>query len=761
MIIVTSSRYTAAVASTASAVTCSLRRYAFPYRNNSIQLHNKQFISSQSKQRQQPSLNPPKPRMRWYYAVDVPNSKPDWYNYTKTKDPENFIPFSEDDSHNLERHFLKESNKLIEVNEDRLFQVDLNKLELSPIYWEGPTYEVRRGLWFDSDGSPYPKTMADELEQGYQKLKPYTFEEIEHETETKENKDLINEFNKFKAEMEESLSNIDIDKEKDLIKLKSGDFAVYFNATQAAIFPGTYDSKYQVDTIRKFGENPVSLLGVKHIQRGYTDDLQETIFDKLPSNPLPDIADSFQDEFGNLFKTQEKENKLEENKEEDANEIDDKHMEHYLEADYDLSPSKSTSNREIDHLVLCIHGIGQVLGSKYESINFTHNVNVLRNTMKRVYDENEEYSKIIYPDQDKKDKEELSNNRIQVLPIFWRHKVDFNPRENFEKESRLPTLSQINVDGIKALRNVIGDVILDVLLYYQPRYLEQILTSSAAELNRVYELYKERNPNFNGKVHIVAHSLGSAIAFDLLSGESKVIDGELQFLNKLNFDVDALFLVGSPVGMFKLLEGKNIIGDPTTTSTQLSTHQFASPQCNRLYNVFHPSDPVSYRIEPLICPSFAHLKPEAIPFAVRGLNTQIQDLYSFGEKITQVTQWFRGTNKPKPENTRGKSVEERANSENALGDIISSVVMAKEDEKPAVKPSKRALSSEELRKLTCLNSNGRVDYCLPLGVLDFTLVSAVSAHITYFENQDVAGFIMKEVLSPHDKPVQEKVVYYN
>ena len=67
----------------------------------------------------------------------------------------------------------------------------------------------------------------------------------------------------------------------------------------------------------------------------------------------------------------------------DVNELDDINMQK-LESDYDLETSKSKSNREIDHLVFCIHGIGQVLGTKYESVNFTHSINVLRNTMKGV-----------------------------------------------------------------------------------------------------------------------------------------------------------------------------------------------------------------------------------------------------------------------------------------------------------------------------------------------------------------------------------------
>lgn len=36
----------------------------------------------------------------------------------------------------------------IPVNEDYLFDVDIRKRELAPVYWLGPAYDVRRGTWF-------------------------------------------------------------------------------------------------------------------------------------------------------------------------------------------------------------------------------------------------------------------------------------------------------------------------------------------------------------------------------------------------------------------------------------------------------------------------------------------------------------------------------------------------------------------------------------------------------------------------------------
>ncbi|RAL59349.1 hypothetical protein DID88_006840 [Monilinia fructigena] len=42
--------------------------------------------------------------------------------------------------------------------------------------------------------------------------------------------------------------------------------------------------------------------------------------------------------------------------------------------------------RDIEHLILVTHGIGQRLGMRTESVNFVHDVNVLRQTLKSVYE---------------------------------------------------------------------------------------------------------------------------------------------------------------------------------------------------------------------------------------------------------------------------------------------------------------------------------------------------------------------------------------
>ena len=41
--------------------------------------------------------------------------------------------------------------------------------------------------------------------------------------------------------------------------------------------------------------------------------------------------------------------------------------------------------------------------------------------------------------------------------------------------------------------------------------------------------------------------------------------------------------------------------------------EFKLPTCDYVYNIFHPFDPVAYRLESLIDPSFEQLRPVLIP----------------------------------------------------------------------------------------------------------------------------------------------------
>jgi hypothetical protein len=63
----------------------------------------------------------------------------------------------------------------VPVHEDFLFDVDIEKRELAPVYWLGPIFQVKRGTWFYDDGKACDESLAAQLEQGYLKIKPFRY----------------------------------------------------------------------------------------------------------------------------------------------------------------------------------------------------------------------------------------------------------------------------------------------------------------------------------------------------------------------------------------------------------------------------------------------------------------------------------------------------------------------------------------------------------------------------------------------------------
>lgn len=211
-----------------------------------------------------------------------------------------------------------------------------------------------------------------------------------------------------------------------------------------------------------------------------------------------------------------------------------------------------------------------------ESVNFIHDVNVLRKTLKSVYSSSADLQ-ALNSEIDKLPK----NCRIQVLPVCWRHLLDFPKKgvrqsrkehdlgDAFGDEEEYPSLEDITIEGVPFVRSLITDLALDILLY-QSAYREHISSIVLAEANRIYGLFKERNPEFKGKMSLIGHSLGSAIFFDILcrQKENPKIQGwgsaAHQRHNKnrqpthkthtkgldFEFEVEDFYCLGSPIGSY-------------------------------------------------------------------------------------------------------------------------------------------------------------------------------------------------------------------
>jgi hypothetical protein len=92
--------------------------------------------------------------------------------------------------------------------------------------------------------------------------------------------------------------------------------------------------------------------------------------------------------------------------EEQARRQEEQEMEDLREVD------SEDRDRQVDHIILVTHGIGQRLGLRLESINFIHDVNVLRKTLKTVYKASPDLQALnaAFADRD-------GNCRVQVLPV--------------------------------------------------------------------------------------------------------------------------------------------------------------------------------------------------------------------------------------------------------------------------------------------------------------------------------------------------------
>ncbi|KAI1759634.1 DDHD domain-containing protein [Hypoxylon sp. FL1150] len=741
--------------------------------------------------RRYPSDCPPL-NIMWFHAVDVPKRKPK-FPKSKAKDddgtkqppPKKFMAFSKNDSRSIENAYQRLLEELegergkgsanpqmrsssqrrravsaegqvntsidgetsrqqgglrVPVNEDFLFDVDIEERELAPVYWLGPIYEVRRGSWFYQESSslrPCEENLAAQLEEGYLKIKPWTYPVPRsrsnsglHDVTPKASSENLKAAAKSQADgpPKPAPPQPAVQHQPQTYRL----FGTYMNSiatyqdSNTAWLSSEGVFSWVTSTVYQRFTGGAYMNGVKLV-RGYTDpgkskdgkdgkrpptpttatmpsERADEKEDKSlkrrsapPSTRSDSAADRDNDGDESATEIERRENRLKRQFSSfmEASEDPDKQEEQIrkreeqeIQDDYNGQDGE-TQGRDIEHLVLVTHGIGQLLGLRMESVNFVHDVNLLRKTIKAVYAQSGDLKTL-----NKESGKGPGNSKIQVLPVCWRHLLDFPKRREKKGETDLgdisgeedeyPSLEDITIEGVAFARSLISDLALDVLLY-QSAYREQIAEIVLKESNRIYKLFLERNPEFKGKVHIIGHSLGSAIMFDILCRQkekqppSETLRNPLRFWPSqerpeppkdphdlgFEFEVEDFYCLGSPIGLFQMLKGRTIAarGKPNAVPSEsplnaaYSNDPFlaslaqdkrvsaitglpfsvSSPKVGQVFNIFHPSDPISYRLEPLISPAMSSLKPQVLPYTKKGLFGGVapQGLSGLGVKVGQ------------------------------------------------------------------------------------------------------------------------------
>ncbi|KAM9778006.1 phospholipase DDHD1 [Neosynchiropus ocellatus] len=279
------------------------------------------------------------------------------------------------------------------------------------------------------------------------------------------------------------------------------------------------------------------------------------------------------------------------------------------------------------HIVFVVHGIGQ----KMDQGRIIKNTGMLREGVRKM---------------EEKHFAEHNEEHVEFLPVEWRSKLALDG----------DTVDSITPDKVRGLRDLLNSSAMDIMYYNSPLYRDEITKGLTQELNRLYTLFCSRNPDFEergGKVSIVSHSLGCVITYDIMTGwdpvrfclqehhavekeldrhwascEERLLLEQLRHTRKrlrelenqlltleaskpsappaLKFKVENFFCMGSPLAVFLALRGIR----PGTSCHQ--DHILPTSICSRLLNVFHPTDPVAYRLEPLILKHYSNIAPVQI-----------------------------------------------------------------------------------------------------------------------------------------------------
>ncbi|XP_044737260.1 protein retinal degeneration B isoform X2 [Chrysoperla carnea] len=281
-----------------------------------------------------------------------------------------------------------------------------------------------------------------------------------------------------------------------------------------------------------------------------------------------------------------------------------------------------------------------------------------------------------------------------------------------------------------------------------PEY-QEVVSRTIISANNIYQefLKSEEGNGFCGQVCLVGDSMGSILGYDALCRSNKsnhnqdndtVIEADITVQAedgsslipipslrrssssdsnanaKFEFEISDLFMFGSPLAL--VLAFRKIASHDRSNSIM-------RPNVQQVYNLFHPTDPVATRIEPLLSARFSMLPPVNVArYAKYPLgNGQPYHLLEFLQSNPQMF-------------SDGLNCSSRRLSEVSIQSTLSGLM----DNVPL-----QAINSLQQKWW----GSKRVDYALycPEGLSNFpTNALPHLLHASYWESSDVIAFILRQ-----------------
>ncbi|CAE7248156.1 Ddhd2 [Symbiodinium necroappetens] len=343
----------------------------------------------------------------------------------------------------------------------------------------------------------------------------------------------------------------------------------------------------------------------------------------------------------------------------------------------DLQPGEEEEKAlgdKVGNLIILVHGVGEKMWSEegcglaFSSVQFRQHTHVKQLLSAGFVQKGSgwEYPGEVPPPSLQKD---------EVLEASWWETIHTD-----EMDKRL---ARISLPSMKQVRQIANFAVVDALYYMQVGRKEAIVAAVARSVEAALARFLKHHPHHSGSIVLAGHSLGGAILFELLRSQTP----------KLSFAPGALFTMGSPTGLF------------LHVADSAPEESFALPGGTRFFNIFHPLDPVAYRIEPLIKEDLEKLEPAKV--AVEGGIGGMKVHYG----VQKMMNWATGEDKKQAE----------------FSDLCQSVQ---------------------------LNAGDRIDWSLQEDLSIMTvagvageLVQALPSHACYMKSADVAAFVQSRTHS--------------
>ncbi|KAJ3681428.1 hypothetical protein LUZ60_015917 [Juncus effusus] len=207
---------------------------------------------------------------------------------------------------------------------------------------------------------------------------------------------------------------------------------------------------------------------------------------------------------------------------------------------------------------------------------------------------------------------------------------------------------------------------------------------------------------------------------------------------KLDFKVDTFFAAGSPLGVFLALRNIRIGIGKGQDYWQDEKIEEEMPCCRQMFNIFHPFDPVAYRIEPLVCKDFIKTRPVIVPYHRGGKRLHI-GFQEFTDEISTCSQAVKsGLNSLKEKTFSVLQQKGKANTEEI---------------KESSQDNEKSYGQLMMERLTG-SEHGRIDHVLQEKTFQHPYILALGSHTNYWRDHDTALFMLKHLYKdiPEEPP---------